>query len=107
MESFEYTEILASDKADDDEYRVKVFMLNPSSMEFFDTCNMLVLWLERKVMGWLREEPVFVPASAFSWELSRNDDSLLSYLENEMTNPDQLTIKTHHKKKGNFFVIPL
>ena len=51
MESFEYTELtLAGDKENDDEQRVKVFGLNPFSMESFGTCNMLELWLEREVV---------------------------------------------------------
>ena len=76
-------------------------------MESFCTCNMLVLWLESEVVGQPREKPVFMPTSAFSWELSRDDNSPLSYLENEMTNPTQITIKTHRKNQWNFFVIPL
>ena len=52
MESFEYTELtLAGDKVDDDEHKVKVFWLNPFSMESFGTCNMMELWLESKVVG--------------------------------------------------------
>ena len=99
MEIFEYTKLtLTGDKVDDDEKRVEVLRLNPFSMESFSTCNMLVLWLESEVVGWPREKPMFMPMSAFSWELIRNDDSLLSYLENDMTNPGQLTLKTHHKK---------
>ena len=44
MASFEYTELtLAGDKADDDEQRFEVSQLNPFSMEFFGTCNMLAL----------------------------------------------------------------
>ena len=76
-------------------------------MESFGADNMLELWFESEVVGWTREKPVFVPMSAFSWELRRDGDSLLSYLENEMTNPSQLTIKTHRKKQQYFFVTPL
>ena len=100
MARFEYTELtLAGDKATADEHRVEVCHLNPFLMESFGTCDMLVLWLESEVVGRSREKLVFMPTSAFSWELSRDDDILLSYLENEMTNPSQLTIKTHHKRK--------
>ena len=51
IESFENTELtLGSDKADDDEQRVKIFRLNPFSMESFDAYNMLELCLEREVV---------------------------------------------------------
>ena len=98
MEIFEYIETTpACDKDNDDEQRVKVFWLNPFLMESFDTCNIQVLWIERKFVGQPRKKPVFMPMISFSWELSHDGDSLLSYLENQMTNPGQLTIKTHRK----------
>ena len=51
MERFEYIELtIASDKMDDDEQRFKVFGINPFSMESFDACNMLEIWLESKVL---------------------------------------------------------
>ena len=52
MASFEYTKLtLAGDKEDDDEKRVKVFGLNPFSMESFGAYNMLELWFESEVVG--------------------------------------------------------
>ena len=52
MESFKHSEItFTSYEANDNDQRIKVLWLDPFSVKPFCTRNMLIIWLERKIVG--------------------------------------------------------
>ena len=108
MTGFKYTEFtFTNDQMDEDSQRINVLWLNPVEMKTFETYDMPIFWFKGKVVIFPRNKLVLVPSTTLSSELGCECNRVLSYWEDQMTNPRLLSIETHHEKKGDFLIIPL